>query len=181
MSKENLTQEKVHELFDYRADGNLVWKVSPNSRAKIGDIAGCVSCYGYILGTINKKSYRLHRIVWLWHHGYFPENQIDHINRIRTDNRIENLREVTPACNMRNKGNMRTNTSGVKGVSLVKKSNVWIAQISIYGKNITVGSSPDFAEAVCHRLAAEQAINWSGCDSSSPAFKFVQLYIGKTI
>lgn len=178
MSNPNLTQARVKELFDYREDGKLIWKKQIGSRAMVGTVAGYLGKNGYRQLRLAKKLYRGHRIVWLWHYGYLPENGVDHINRERDDNRIENLREVSMSCNIRNTGNFSHNTSGVKGVRLYRSGEKWIAQVKVSGKSIHLGTHLDFFEAVCHRLAGEQALGWPGCDSSSPAYQYVQAHIG---
>lgn len=109
-----LTQERVRELFEYREDGCLIRRVA-KSNTKVGDVAGNLRGDGYLQVTIDRQGYLLHRTVFLYHHGYLPENDLDHIDQDRTNNRIENLREVSRACNLRNTSNRCTNTSGVKG------------------------------------------------------------------
>jgi hypothetical protein len=166
-----LTQERVRELFDY-IDGHLVWQISRGG-VNVGDIAGSVS-HGYVQVKINNVNYRAHRLIWLWHYGYLPENDIDHLNRIRADNRIENLREVGDVCNQRNTTNHSTNTSGVKGVCWNAEAGKWHANIMVNGKQYYLGYHLDFFEAVCHRLAGEQALDWSGCDDCSPALQHIR-------
>ena len=115
-----LTQERVRELFDYDVEtGNLIRKTNASSRARIGDVAGCEDGRGYLFTGISGKYYKNHRIVWLWHNGYLPEGEIDHINRNKIDNRIENLREASSVCQRRNQNLRKDNKSGVKGVFLV--------------------------------------------------------------
>lgn len=182
-SRAKLTQELAKDLFDYREDGVLLWKINKR-HTNVGDEAGRLSSHRYprteyLRIKIAGRSYGAHRIVWLWHHGYLPEHEIDHINRVSTDNRIENLREVTRTCNLRNTGNHSQNTSGVKGVNYHKGHGKWEAKIQADRKIIHVGEHDSFLEAVCHRLAVEQALEWEGCDSSSPAFKYVQQHISK--
>ena len=172
---EMLTRERVRELFDY-LDGKLVRRFRVRN-CRAGDVAGHIRKDGYVRIGIDGEHYLLHRVIWAWHHGYFPENQIDHINKNHTDNRITNLREVTQTCNMRNRGNYHNNTSGVKGVHWRIKHNKWDAVITIGGLFIMIGRHNSFIEAVCHRLAAEQALDWAGCDSSSPAFQYVKKHI----
>ena len=172
-----LTQSQVKELFLYRDDGVLVRKKTISSKAQIGHVAGGKNLNGYIVISIKCKIYCAHRLIWLWHYGYVPENDIDHINRDRSDNRIENLREVSRSCNTRNTGNYITNKSGVKGVHWYKPQGKWAAQIGLNGKIVNIGYYTDFLDAVCARLAAEQAIGWAGCDDCSPAFQYVKANI----
>lgn len=169
-----ITQERVMDLFIYEVDGRLVRKRYPGGRYVNGSDIGSVKKNGYRLAQVDKEYYLVHRLIWLFHYGYFPENHIDHINRNQLDNRIENLREVSSSCNARNTGNSRSNTSGVKGVSWDKKNQRWSASIRVNYKNIFLGRHLDFCEAACFRLAAEQSLGWAGCDSFSPAFKYVK-------
>jgi hypothetical protein len=171
-----LTQEKVRELFVYREDGSLVMKTRTSQRVHVGDVVG-YDHQGYIRVKVSGKDYYAHRLVWLYHHGYLPENPIDHINRNKMDNRIENLREVSHSCNLRNIGNRKDSNSGAKGVSYHSGKGKWGANIKIPGKQVCLGYYQDILEAACHRLAAEQALDWAGCDSSSPAFQYVKKYI----
>jgi hypothetical protein len=172
----SLTQERVRELFDYR-DGDLIRK-KPSQGVKVGDVAGSLGNRGYLGIRIDYKNYLNHVLVWLWHHGYIPEHDIDHIDRIKIHNQIENLREVSRTCNSRNSKLSKKNTSGVKGVSWKSGENKWVAQIMVNYKTIALGRTLDFTEAVSLRLAAEQCLNWDGCDSSSPAFKFIKYFCG---
>lgn len=125
-----ITQERVRELFDYRPDGALIWKV-PRGTVKVGDVAGCITVDGYWQITVDKKNYRAHRLVWLWHDGYLPEHKLDHKDRDRSNNRRKNLREVGDMCNMRNTGNHRSNTSGVKGIYRDNQRQIWVAHITV--------------------------------------------------
>jgi len=169
----SITYEHIRELFDYRDDGFLVWKVDKSARAMTGYAAGTFNQNVYSEAMIDGKYYKSHRLIWLWHHGYMPEGNLDHINRIKSDNRIENLREVSHQCNLRNTGNYKANKSGVKGVYTHPSwGNVWQARITVNGKQYKLGNHKCFDEAVLHRLVAEQCLDWEGCDSSSPAYRY---------
>ena len=109
------------------------------SRLSDGEIAGYMS-NGYVRMTVNGSCYPAHRLAWLYVHGKFPKNQIDHINGIRKDNRIINLRDVTQAENTKNSKIASNNTSGFKGVEWIPSRNKWRALISSKGKKINVGS-----------------------------------------
>lgn len=98
---------------------------------------------GYVCISFNRKKYLAHRLIWLFVHGSFPKGMIDHINRIKTDNRISNLREVSNSENMQNIGFIKSNKSGIKGVSFKKSTGKWVANISIGGKAIFLGSHDD--------------------------------------
>lgn len=173
---EMLTQKRVKELFDYD-EGNLIRKVQLSANAKVGDIAGTMTDNGYIVVNVDRHRYRSHRIVWLWHNGYMPENMLDHINRNRTDNRIENLREVSPQCNAINAKIADNNTSGIRGICWCKETHRWYAKIKINQKLHNLGRHICFTEAVAHRLAAEQCLKWGTCASDSSSYKYIEDYL----
>lgn len=131
----------VNSLFRYNL-GRLYWKDSPAKAVKKGAIAGYDHPKGYRYVKIKSKPYAEHRIIFLLHKGYFPI-QVDHINNIRSDNNIENLRECTNAQNQQNQKLCKNNTSGVKGVSWSKKSKKWVACIYMNGKNKSLGYFSD--------------------------------------
>lgn len=89
----------------------------------------------------------VHRIAWLLHYGQWPEGDIDHINGVKTDNRIENLRVGTRASGNHNKGVNRLNSSGFRGVSWDSDRRKWAAQIKIDGKNKRLGRFKDVEDA----------------------------------
>ena len=100
-----ITEHNVKDLFDYR-DGKLFWK-------KSGKKAGSLSSQGYLRTCYKGFRTANHRIVWLWHNGEWPSMDLDHINRNRSDNRIENLRVVTRAENQKNQGRGWSNTKSL--------------------------------------------------------------------
>ena len=116
----------------------------------------------------------MHRIIWLYVYGYLPENDIDHINRIKDDNRLCNLREVSRSCNIRNACLSTNNTSNIKGVCFDTSRNKWISTIYFNNKAHTLGRYNNFHNAVCARLAAEQCLGWPDCDSRSSSYLYVK-------
>lgn len=169
-----LTQEEVREHLSYDpGTGELKWRKGRRGRKGNMDV-GSSDGDGYIQLKIDRKVYKAHRIIWLWWYGYFPENQIDHIDRDRMNNRLSNLREVSHQCNMRNAGMDKRNSSGVKGVTRHELADKWQVCIRVANKTRYLGIYTCFVEAVAHRLAAEQCLGWEGCDSSSSAFRFMR-------
>lgn len=165
-----LTRERVCELFNYNSEtGEIVHKFraketfSKNAHyvrhlAFVGMNAGWANSKGYIDVNVDGKKFKAHRVAWLIENGSLPEYpgfQIDHINGIRTDNRIENLRIVTSSENSKNSGLPVSNTSGVKGVYWHKQSGKWNAKIKI-GKTLKcLGLFAEIEEAAKARKAAE--------------------------
>ena len=98
---EALTQQRLHELFDYD-EGFLVFKVLRRSQIKVGDKAGHISKCGYINVRVDGRMYRSHRLIFLWHHGYLPDF-VDHIDCDKRNNKIENLRSCTKSENSMNR------------------------------------------------------------------------------
>ena len=157
MATNSLTQKQLQELLHYDFNtGVFTWKVN-RPRAKIGSTAGYASPSKYIRIQIDKKLYLAHRLVWMYVHGSWPKYQLDHINRNKHDNRVQNLRDVDQATNLRNVGLRKTNTSGHKGVSWWANKKKWAAQIRIQGKKVFIGMF-DTAElaAAAYANAAKQ-------------------------
>jgi HNH endonuclease/AP2 domain len=119
-----VTQARLQELFLYD-NGNLVRRVSVKG-SNAGTVIGTRRAKGYFVAMVDGKSYRVHHLVWMYHHGHFvPE--LDHINRDRGDNRIENLRPCTHSQNL---GNSRARVHKYKGVTFCKATEKWRAQMN---------------------------------------------------
>lgn len=165
MARKILTQDRALKILKYNENTGILYR-----RGLIGgslDIvkeAGGLDKDGYIRVWVDGHSYAAHRVMWLMVHGYFPEHDIDHINRIKNDNRICNLREVTRSCNLKNTGSKSDSKSKIKGVGWFKRDSAWRARINsrILGFEAHLGCHEDFVEAVAHRLAAEQCLAWTG-------------------
>lgn len=112
--------------------------------------------------SLDGKNYLEHRLVWAWHYGEVPRYRvIDHINNIRTDNRIENLQPLTFKQNVRKKKMSCRNTSGHTGVCWNKNTNAWLAQIHVGGKHINLGNFADVNQAVAARQRAERTYGYT--------------------
>lgn len=164
MEKPHLTQEYVCASFEYR-DGELFWKERPieecvSYRAYItfknkyvGKKAGSIMVRGYESVAIKQKRFYAHRIIFLMHHGYLPE-QIDHIDGNPINNKIENLRAATGTDNNYNKRLSSKNTSGYKNICWSKDKNKWQVSLGYKHKNIFIGYFSNIEEAA---QAARQA------------------------
>jgi hypothetical protein len=147
-----ITQSKLKELVDY-VDGKLIAKTNIKTR-KVGDALSSLTDKGYLRSSVGGKSYRVHRLVFLYHHGYMPI-QVDHIDGNRMNNRIENLREATSSQNNQNR--KATSSSGVKGVVWHKQSKKWVASICVNRKSVHLGSFPSIEEAAFVANKARQS------------------------
>lgn len=110
---------------------------------------------GYPYGFLFKSRWPKHRIVWAFHRGDIA-GEIDHIDGNPSNGRIENLRDVSRATNMRNKRTYNRNSSGFRGVYWSKAMQKWRVAISLNGKERHQGYFGSFDDAVAARKAAEQ-------------------------
>lgn len=171
MTKPDLTAERLRELLHYDPEtGVFTWRVSGRGPAKAGSIAGTIKPKGYRVIWIG-GNYKAHRLAWLYVHGHWPKDQIDHINHVKDDNRIANLREVTNGQNMQNRTHQRNSPSGFKGVLGRTKSGRWPAKIASNGKQIWLGTF-DSAElayaAYCEAAARLHTHNLAVSGSQPP-------------
>jgi hypothetical protein len=121
-----LTQDYLKTILDYNQEtGVFSWKVRKANRYPVGTIAGSIESKGYIQIGINGKYYMAHRLAWFYVHGEWPIDQIDHINRIKTDNKLSNIRCVSQSENMQNKIS--------RGTYFRKDNKKWQAHIKIPG------------------------------------------------
>ena len=134
--------------------GEIHWVAAGKGKIK-KKAAGTIMRSGYIGVLIFGKRYLAHRVAWALAYQAWPEHQIDHINGIKTDNRIENLRLATNAQNGKNYGANKTNTSGIKGVSWCKQTQKWRAFIRVDGKQLDKGRHLNKDVAIAFRQAAE--------------------------
>lgn len=119
-----ITQSRLKELFIY--DNGKLLRRKAVKGSPMFTVIGTVKPKGYRVAVVDGKSYRVHHLVWMYHHGHFvPE--LDHINRRRDDNRIENLRPCTHSQNL---GNARARVHKYKGVTFCKQTNKWRAQLN---------------------------------------------------
>ncbi len=146
------------DRLDYDPEtGVFIWLVAPSGRS-VGSIAGGSKSNGYVRIKLDGKMHQAHRLAWNTLHPddlIGPDEEIDHINHDRTDNRGINLRKVSKAENMRNKSLYRRNTSGVSGVGFMPEFKLWRARIRVAGELIYLGCFNTFEAAVEARIAAE--------------------------
>lgn len=155
-----VTQARLREVFDYDPDtGLLTYRRNRGGYRLKGEVAGFICRRtlrrggGYRLVGFNGREYGAHRLIWIWWHGCEPEGNIDHINLVRDDNRIANLRECTQSQNGANRPMQSNNTSGFKGVTKSRTPGKWIAYVG--KKHIGTFTSPEAAHEAHKKAAIE--------------------------
>jgi len=155
MSKIDFTT--LHEYFLYDANtGVFTRRKHSGSRARQGDIVGSYNDSGYLTVLFQGSRYKLHRLAWLYHYGVWPTYSIDHINGVRDDNRIVNLRDLPQLLNSQN--TRRYNKTGYQGVKRVSE-NSWSARMTVCGKDVHIGSFPTAELASAAYLAAKATLH----------------------
>ena len=151
----DLTQDRLKEVLDYNAEtGIFAWRVRIGRGPKqmIGVNAGAC-CNGYIAIKIDGKIYYAHRLSWFYIHNEWPD-EIDHINHIKSDNRLCNLRYANRESNCRNTKLKKNNKSGVAGVQWNKREQKWKANIGHKGKKVALGTFENKEDAIKARQSA---------------------------
>lgn len=156
MTKKILSQQKLKQLLRYSpSTGEFFWLEFGYGRPTDKEAGYIDKSTGYrVIGVLGRK-YLAHRLAFFYVYGRFPQEQIDHINHLRADNRIKNLREVTRQKNQKNRALNKNNKSGVCGVCWFKSSKKWHAQIQVDRKVINLGLFESYDDACSARAAAE--------------------------
>ena len=162
-------KKDLNKVFKYCEEtGSIVWLERPRECFSTDQVfsryvktlfnkeAGHLDNKGYIRINFNGKRYQAHRLAWFLSKGVWPNNEIDHINGIKTDNRLINLREVSTKENSRNKPKSKRNISGVVGVSLHNKTGKWRSEIRVDGVLHYLGLFKNKQEAIKARKDAEK-------------------------
>lgn len=136
----DLTQTLLKNLFTYdEKTGNFIRNKS-NRNVRAGEVAGYTNPTGYVKIHIFNKIYAAHRLVFTYLYDAIPDGEVDHINGIKSDNRLSNLRIVKRQGNQENTRRARaSNECGYLGVSFHKRVGKWQSQIQIAGKKKHIG------------------------------------------
>lgn len=149
------SQKELLDLFIYHNDGTVTRRRNHYCTKK-GALAGFKNKAGYWYVKVYQKRIALHRVIWIMHNGEIPPGMVvDHINRVRDDNRIENLRIASYKTNARNMSIKKGNLSGLKGVSYSKRDRMWIARIRYNGRDVMLGRFSKRDHAIIARHVAE--------------------------
>lgn len=149
--------ENLHEFFRYE-DGVLFWKVNRGT-VKAGSVCGNTHHSGYRRTKLHNRELLIHRVIWNMFNGPIPDGmELDHINRNKRDNRIENLRLATHGDNMLNRGgfSVATKTSRFKGVCLDKSTGRWRMTIKVGGTHKQELFDDEADAATAYNFYAEQ-------------------------
>ena len=146
--EDRILYERYHYLFKYE-DGKLFRKVSTSNKVKVGDEVGSPHNGGYLQLTVDNRKKLIHHVIYHMFHGHKPK-VIDHIDRNKLNNHIENLRGTDYSVNNRNRTKFKGASSKYNGVSWCKYTNRWLVHINIQGKSVHIGrfdSEQDAARA----------------------------------
>jgi hypothetical protein len=165
----NLTADALRKLLDYNPETGKFARKTKWGSQNIGDEPGSLSKQGYWQIGVFGRTHPAHRLAWLHHYGEWPPHDVDHINRNRLDNRIENLRLTTRSENLHNSGARASSSSGVKGVALrslrrgKRPNKQWVAHIMVNNKRFHLGNYYTLEEATAARQQAEKTFTNAPC------------------
>ena len=156
-----MLQQVAKALLDYDPVTGIVTRKTKHPRFPAGSVVGSLRPDGYLMTCVGGKQQQLHRLIWLWMTGSFPDGAIDHLNGVRSDNRWHNLRSVSNSENQHNLGGAKSNnkSSGLLGVHYDKQLKKYRADIKVGGRMLFVGSHTDPNEAHKLYLAAKDKLH----------------------
>jgi hypothetical protein len=146
-----LTQEDLMDRLEYDQETGDFTYAKSYFKCKKGNKAGHPNRDGYLVIMIARRYYKCHRLAWLYVHGEWPSKDLDHINGIRSDNRITNLREATRNQNGHNRKLQKNNICGVKGVNYRESRNRWVTRVRFNNKVYHIGTFKTLEEAKSKR------------------------------
>jgi radical SAM protein with 4Fe4S-binding SPASM domain len=156
-----LIQERLLQVLDYSPKTGVFTRRLKQTGVAQGAIAGSMDQGGYLVTSVDGKLYKCHRLAWLYIIGNWPQGVIDHINGNKSDNRFENLRDVTKTQNIQNqrKAQISNKSTGVLGV--FKNGSGFAARISHNNTKIYLGTFKTTDEAKAAYIAAKRVLHIS--------------------
>ena len=164
MADTDITAAYLRETYNYDPASGCLTKKHATGPKPLGAAVGYTSRVGgYLYLEVRGKVHRLHRLIWLHVHGSWPVGVIDHINGVRGDNRLCNLRDVSVAVNGQNQQRPpKHNTTGVMGVSWCRTHKKFIAQITTNNRRKFLGYFDDANLAGQAYIEAKRVLH-GGC------------------
>lgn len=158
---QSITHQQLQEHLHYDPETGRFSRTTAVRGSSVGPIHGKLDKKGYRIVGAFGTAFRAHRLAWFYVHGVWPTGQVDHINGVRDDNRIANLRDVSPSENQQNRrGPTRANKCGFLGVIFWQKK--WRARIKLNGRAIEIGMFGTPEEAHAAYLAKKRELH-PGC------------------
>lgn len=170
-----VTAEHIRTICTYDPETGLFVRVL--RKTTLGGWVNCyrvprsTTAYGYLQMNVNGWPHLVHRLVFLHMLGYFPIDDVDHIDGNRVNNQWSNLRLVSRQENLRNCGVRPSNTSGQVGVSFAKDRGSWHAYIGDGDGRTSLGHFKTLDEAVAARQGAEQILGYHTNHGARPSWR----------
>jgi hypothetical protein len=162
MADANLTAAQLREILDYDPEtGLFTWAISRRG-CRRGDQTGAPHRNGYVMIGINRRARLAHRLAWLHTYGEWPKGQIDHINGVRADNRLANLRDVPGRINRQNQRAARSDNRETGLLGVYKNHGQWGARIQLNGRQHYLGNFQTPEEAHAAYIKAKRLMH-PGC------------------
>lgn len=156
-----LTHSRLQEVFDYNPDTGVFTRKAKQTGVRKGAVSGSLHAYGYLVTSIDRKSYTCHRLAWLYMTGAWPQGQIDHVNGDRKDNRFVNLRDVTKTQNAQNQRKAQRSNKSTGVLGTWKNGNGFAARISHNNTKLYLGTFKTLAEAKTAYIEAKRKLHVS--------------------
>lgn len=155
-----LTAERLREVLHYDPETGVFTRLESGSRKDVlGRSAGTLTQQGYLKTMVDSRTYYLHRLAWLHERGTWPKDQMDHINGVKSDNRLANLRECSCGENQQNRARSTRALSPLPGVCWHKRDRVWVASVTLSGRRRNLGSFRTAEEASAAYLAEKARLH----------------------
>ena len=138
----NMDYEQATALLRYDEETGLLWWKKPGIKRILWRPAGHKDRHGYIRIMVDYKMYLAHRVIWLLNYGEWPKDQLDHIDRDTSNNRLNNLRDVSNSINQRCAKTKYHTGSGERGITVNACGTV---SLRLQGK--TIGTYNTLREA----------------------------------